>query len=248
MRIDILTLFPDMCETVMSESIIGRARKKGLVTIKCHDIRAFSLDKHRHVDDAPYGGGTGMIMQPGPIYDCFSAVCAEAGARPHLVYMSPAGTTFTQKDAVRLSHFDNLALLCGHYEGVDQRVIDELVDEEISIGDFVVTGGELPALTVADSVARLLPGVLKSEESYVNESHFSGLLEYPQYTRPPVFLGREVPEVLQDGYHAHIMKWQREASLCRTLERRPDMLEHAALAPEDRKYLDALCKEKEAKR
>lgn len=248
MRIDILTLFPDMCETVMSESIIGRARKKGLVTIKCHDIRAFSLDKHRHVDDAPYGGGTGMIMQPGPIYDCFSAVCAEAGVRPHLVYMSPAGTTFTQKDAVRLSRLDNLAILCGHYEGVDQRVIDEIVDEEISIGDFVVTGGELPALTVADSVARLLPGVLKSEESYVNESHFSGLLEYPQFTRPPVFLGREVPEVLQNGYYAHIMKWQREASLRRTLERRPDMLENADLAPEDRKYLDALCREKEAKR
>ena len=247
MRIDIMTLFPDMCETVLSESIIGRARKKGLLTINCHDIREYSLDKHRHVDDAPYGGGTGMIMQPGPIYDCFSAVCAQAGARPHLVYMSPAGKTFTQKDAVRLSRYDNLTLLCGHYEGVDQRVIDEIVDEEISVGDFVVTGGELPALLVADSVARMLPGVLKCEESYVNESHFSGLLEYPQYTRPPVFLGREVPDVLQNGYHAHILNWQREESLKRTLERRPDMLGTADLSDKDRNYLDALVRDRKSK-
>ena len=157
MRIDIMTLFPAMCESVLSESIIGRARNNGLVTIKCHDIRDYTKDKHRHVDDYPYGGGTGMLMQPGPIYDCFQAVCEEAGTRPHLVFMTPAGRVLDQSTCVRLSGFSNLAVLCGHYEGVDERVIEEIVDEEISIGDFVITGGELPALMLADAVARLLP-------------------------------------------------------------------------------------------
>lgn len=240
MRIDILTLFPDMCEAVMSESIIGRARKRGYIEIKCHNIRDYTLDRQLRVDDAPYGGGTGMIMQAPPIYDCFSAVCAEAHARPHLVYMSPAGKVFDQQAAVRLSHYDNLAILCGHYEGVDERVMETIVDEEISIGDFVVTGGEMPALMVADAVARLQPGVLKCEESYTEESHFSGLLEYPQYTRPPVFLGREVPEVLRGGHHAKIMKWHREQALKRTLSRRPDMLAKAQLTDDDREYLAKL--------
>lgn len=245
MRIDILTLFPAMCETVLNESIIGRARKAGLVEIVCHDIREYTKDKHRHVDDYPYGGGTGMIMQPGPIFDCFADVCAQAGCRPHLVYMSPAGKTFNQSTAVSFSQLSNLAVLCGHYEGVDQRIIDEIVDEEISIGDFVLTGGELPALMVADAVARMLPGVLKSEESYQNESHYSGLLEYPQFTRPPEFRGREVPELLLNGHHANIEKWRREQSLLRTMERRPDMLAKADLSPKDREFLDSRRKERE---
>lgn len=240
MRIDIMTLFTDMCEAVLGESIIGRARSAGLVTICCHDIRDYSKDKHRHVDDYTYGGGAGMILQPGPIFDCFKAVCEKTGTRPHCVYLSPAGKVFDEAMAVRFSKMPNLALLCGHYEGVDERIIDEIVDEEISVGDFVTTGGELPALLVADAVTRLLPGVLSSEECYREESHFSGLLEYPQYTRPPEFHGKEVPEVLLSGHAANIAKWRRMHALKRTLERRPDMLENAQLSKDDLKILGDL--------
>lgn len=240
MRIDILTLFPQMCESVLSESIIGRARSNGLVTLECHNIREFTTDKHGHVDDYPYGGGKGMIMQPGPIYDCFMNVCRQIGKRPYLIYMSAQGKVFSQKTAVRFSGLENLAILCGHYEGVDERIIEEIVDEEISIGDFVLTGGELPALAVADAVARLLPGVLKSEESFMEESHYNGLLEYPQYTRPPEFMGRKVPEVLQNGHHANIVKWKREHALKNTLKKRPDLLESAELTEGDRAYLSQL--------
>jgi tRNA (guanine37-N1)-methyltransferase len=237
MRIDILTLFPGMCEAVLSESIIGRARKNGLVQINCHDIRAYAGNKHRHVDDYPYGGGTGMVMQPGPVYECFRAVCGQAGARPRLVYMTPQGGRFDQKAAQRLAGLQNLALLCGHYEGIDERVIEEIVDEELSVGDFVLTGGELPALVVADAVTRLLPGVLKSEESFKNESIHSGLLEYPQYTRPPEFEGRKVPQVLLNGHHAEIGKWRKYQSLRRTLERRPDLLLDPGLSEEEREII-----------
>ncbi|MFT8888486.1 MAG: tRNA (guanosine(37)-N1)-methyltransferase TrmD [Ethanoligenens sp.] len=240
MRIDLLTLFPAMCEAVLGESIIGRARKAGYVTIECHDIRAFSKDKHRHVDDYPYGGGVGMIMQPGPIFDCFADLCGHLRARPHLVYLTPQGKRFHQQTALRFSQLDNLCLLCGHYEGVDERVLTEIVDEEISLGDFVLTGGELPALCVADAVARLLPGVLAGEESWREESIASGLLEYPQYTRPPVYHGKAVPEVLLGGHHAHIMDFRREAALTRTVSRRPDLLETAELTKEDQKFLRVL--------
>lgn len=240
MRIDILTLFPEMCESVLGESIIGRARANGCVEINCRNIRDYTLDKHNRVDDSPYGGGTGMIMQTQPIYDCFAALCEETGTRPHLIYLSPQGQTLTQEKVKELSKLDNIALLCGHYEGIDQRVIDEIVDEEISIGDYVLTGGELPALILADSISRMLPGVLANEDAFTLESHYSGLLEYPQYTRPFEWHGEKVPEVLISGHHANIQKWQREQSLKRTLERRPDMLAKTELTKKDKEYLDKL--------
>ena len=243
MRIDILTLFPEMCERVMSESILGRAQAKGVLEAHCHNIRDYTANKQKQVDDAPFGGGMGMILQAQPIVDCFAAVCKMAGERPHLVYLSPQGTVFDQKKAVELAALPRLALLCGHYEGIDERVIDEIVDEEISIGDFVLTGGELPALTVADAVARLTPGVLTDESCFTQESHFSGLLEYPQYSRPRVFHGREVPEVLLSGHHANIEIWRRQQMLERTLRKRPDLLETAPLTDADRAYLDKLRRE-----
>ncbi len=240
MRIDILTLFPDMCEAVMSESIIGRARKAGKVEIHCTDIREYTENKHRNVDDTPYGGGMGMIMQAQPIYDCYQAICEETGAKPHLIFLTPQGKTLTQQRVRELAEYDNIALLCGHYEGVDQRVIDELQPEEISVGDYVLTGGELPALIVADSVCRMLPGVLSDEACFTDESHYNSLLEYPQYTRPPVWRDREVPSVLLSGHHANIEKWRRRQSLKRTLERRPDMLQNAKLTKNDRKILEEI--------
>lgn len=240
MRIDILTLFPDMCEAVMSESIIGRARKAGKVEIRCTDIREYTENKHRNVDDTPYGGGMGMIMQAQPIYDCYQAICEETGAKPHLIFLTPQGKTLTQQRVRELAEYDNIALLCGHYEGVDQRVIDELQPEEISVGDYVLTGGELPALIVADSVCRMLPGVLSDEACFTDESHYNSLLEYPQYTRPPVWRDREVPSVLLSGHHANIEKWRRRQSLKRTLERRPDMLQNAELTKNDRKILEEI--------
>ena len=243
MRIDILTLFPEMCESVLSESIIGRAREKNAVEIHCRQIRDYSKDKHNRVDDAPYGGGMGMIMQPQPIYDCFTALCEEIGERPYLVYMSPQGKTLTQEKVRELSTLPNLAILCGHYEGVDERVLEEIVDEEISVGDYVLTGGELPALIVADSVARMLPGVLSDEACFTDESHFSGLLEYPQYTRPPVWHERAVPEVLLSGNHKNIDLFRRKKAFERTLTKRPEMLDRFVPEKEDEKLLEEMCME-----
>lgn len=243
MRIDILTLFPEMCESVLSESIIGRAREKKCVEIHCRQIRSFSTDKHNRVDDAPYGGGMGMIMQPQPIYDCFTTLCEEIGERPYLVYMSPQGKTLTQEKVKELSKLSNLAILCGHYEGVDERVLEEIVDEEISVGDYVLTGGELPALIVADSVSRMLPGVLSDETCFTDESHFSGLLEYPQYTRPPVWHERAVPEVLLSGNHAKIERFRRKKAFERTLKKRPEMLDCFVPKKEDEKLLEEMCAE-----
>ena len=240
MRIDMLTLFPAMCEAVLSESIVGRARQEGLGTVACQDSRAYNLDIHRRVDDYPYGGGMGMLLQPQPIYDCFEAVCRAAGSRPHLIHLSPQGTVFTERRAVELSKMEHIAFLCGHYEGIDERVIEELVDEEISLGDFVLTGGELPALAVADAVLRLVPGVLADELSFTEESHFSGLLEYPQYTRPPVWHGREVPGVLLSGHHKNIADWRREQSLRRTIKRRPDLMESFVPDRLDQKLLEQI--------
>lgn len=243
MRIDILTLFPAMCEAVVSESVIGRARQAGKVEINCIDIRDYTLDKHRRVDDKPYGGGMGMIMAPQPIYDCFQSLCSEIGSKPHLIYLTPQGKTLTQERVKEISKLDNIALLCGHYEGIDERVIEELQPEEISVGDYVLTGGELPALIVADAVSRMLPGVLSDDECFEEESHFNSLLEYPQYTHPSEWNGRTVPDVLLSGHHANVEKWRREKSLQRTLERRPDMLENAELTKKDREFLSNLKKE-----
>ncbi len=224
MRIDILTLFPDLCDMVLSESVIGRARGNGIIEINCHNIRDYTTDKHRRVDDYPYGGGKGMIMQADPIYRCYGAVCEEIGERPYLIYLSPQGKTLTQQKARELAQLPNLSLLCGHYEGIDERVIEEIVDEELSIGDYVLTGGELPALVVADCVARMLPGVLADEVCFTEESHFAGLLEYPQYSRPAQWHNREVPPVLLNGDHKKVDAWRQEQSLQRTREKRPDLL------------------------
>lgn len=237
MRIDILTLFPDLCRNVYSESIIGRACAKGFLEINAHNIRDFSKDKHKRVDDTPYGGGMGMLMQAQPIFDCYKSVCAEINTKPHVIYLSPQGKVLTQKRAVELSEYDNLILLCGHYEGVDERVLEEIVDEEISIGDFVLTGGELPALVLIDCIARMVKGVLPNDEAFSQESHFNGLLEHPQYTKPFNWEGKEVPDVLISGHHANIEKWKREQSLLRTYLKRPDMLSFADLSKADREYL-----------
>lgn len=240
MRIDIMTLFPDMCRAYLSESIIGRARASGKVQIECTDIRDYTKDKHRRVDDTPYGGGMGMIMQAQPIYDCYCDICKRSGAEPHLIYMTPQGKPLTQQRVKALAEFEHIVLLCGHYEGVDERVIEELQPEEISVGDYVLTGGELPALILADAVSRMVPGVLASEDCFTEESHYSSLLEYPQYTRPFEWKGRQVPQVLVTGHHANIEQWRREQSLARTAARRPDLLEKAQLSEKDIKFLSDL--------
>ena len=237
MRIDIMTLFPEMCEAFLSESIIGRARRAGKVEIGCHNIRDYTEDKHNRVDDYPYGGGTGMIMQAQPIYDCYQAVRTLSEAPAHLVYLSPCGQTLNQDKVRELAEEEHLVMLCGHYEGVDQRVLDEIVDEEISIGDYVLTGGELPACVLADSICRMLPGVLANEDAYTLESHYSHLLEHPQYTRPPEWRGCAVPPVLLSGDHGKVDRWKLEESVRRTWERRPDMLRSASLTTEETEIL-----------
>ena len=226
MKFDVMTLFPAMVEGVLGESIIGRAQSGGLIEVECHNIRDFSTDKHRKTDDTPYGGGVGMVMTCQPIYDCYKSVTAKIpeSNKTRVVYMSPKGRIFSHEVAKELSAYDNLIFLCGHYEGVDQRIIDEIVDEEISIGDYVVTGGEIPACIVIDAVSRLIDGVLASSECYEGESVASGILEYPQYTKPREFLGREVPEILLSGDHAKIDRWRLEEAVKITKERRPDML------------------------
>ena len=232
MRFDIMTLFPDLVSTVLGESIIGRAQKSGAITVKTHNIRDYSEDKHRRVDDTPYGGGKGMLMMAPPIYNCYEAILAqqsaeaEPPARRRVIYLSPTGSVLNQKKAAELANnYDNLILLCGHYEGVDRRIVDEIVDEEISIGDFVLTGGEIPACILVDCVARLVDGVLSDAECYEKESISSGLLEYPQYTRPYEFHGVKVPDVLISGHHANIDRWRDEQALEMTKKLRPDLLE-----------------------
>ena len=231
MNIDIATLFPEMLENYLSQSVVGRARDKGVFTVKCHNIRDYTLDKHRRVDDTPYSERQGMLMQCEPVYNCFKAVTD--GRKPHVIYMSPQGRTLTQQRAKELSQLDDIFILCGHYEGVDERVIEEIVDEEISIGDYVLTGGELPALVLVDSVVRMLEGTLSKADCYEDESHYNGLLEYPQYTRPEIWHDKQVPEVLLSGHHANIQKWRHEQALLTTLKKRPELLEKVELTPAD---------------
>jgi tRNA (guanine37-N1)-methyltransferase len=230
MRFDIMTLFPELVDTVLASSIIGRAQKSGAVVIGTHHIREYSEDKHRRVDDTPYGGGKGMLMAAQPIWNCYSAVVQQtehiAPERRRVIYLTPTGKVLTQARAVELARdFDQLILLCGHYEGVDRRIVDEIVDEEISIGDYVLTGGEIPACILVDCVARMVPGVLADEECYEKESIASGLLEYPQYTKPAVWRGREVPPVLLSGDHAKVDAYRLESAIALTERNRPDLLE-----------------------
>ncbi len=224
-RIDIATLFPEMCEAVLSTSIIGRARKAGKVEIHCHNIPDYSPDpKHHRVDDTPYGGGKGMVMQPEPIYRCYLDIVRQSQSLPYVIYLSPQGKVLTEGKAMELRDYPHLLLLCGHYEGVDERILERIVDEEVSIGDYVLTGGELGALVLVDSVVRLCDGVLSADVCYEDESHMNGLLEYPQYTRPEVWDGMEVPAVLRSGHHAKIDQWRTAQSLYRTAKKRPDMM------------------------
>ncbi len=225
MRIDIITLFPEMFEPVFGDSIIGRARQSGAVEIHTHQLRDYAFDKHRRVDDTPYGGGMGMLMKAEPIALCFEAICQETGVRPHFIYMSPQGKTLSQGRLKELAEYKNICVLCGHYEGIDQRLLDTFIDEEISIGDFVLTGGEIPAMAFTDALCRMVPGVLTNNECFTQESHFNGLLEYPQYTKPAEWRGIEVPEVLLSGHHANIEKWRREKAVEVTRNKRPDMLD-----------------------
>ena len=242
MRIDIMTLFPEMCEAVFTQSIVGRALQTGKLSVSAVNIRDYSADKHNRVDDTPYGGGMGMLMQAQPIYDCYRALADASETKPHVIYLSPQGKVLTQQRAKELAGYDHLVLLCGHYEGVDERVLEEIVDEELSIGDYVLTGGELPALVLTDCIARMVDGVLPNEEAYSRESHYDALLEHPQYTKPYEWNGRTVPDVLISGHHANIEKWKRQESLRRTFLRRPELLETASLDKSDRKFLESLQK------
>lgn len=237
MKISVLTLFPEMFEAVCGVSIIKRALDKGLFGLELINIRDYSEDKHRRVDDYPYGAGGGLVMQPMPIYAAYESIAEKEGKKPHVIYMSPQGKTLDQKKAVEISKRESVVLLCGHYEGVDQRVLDEIVDEELSLGDFVLTGGEIAAMAVIDAAARMIPGVLDSEDTFSHESHYDGLLEYPQYTRPPEWHGSKVPEILLSGHHANIEKWRREQSLLITAKKRPEMLEKAQLSEKERDFL-----------
>ena len=240
MRIDILTLFPEMFDAVLGKSIIGRAVKNDIVQLNFHNIRDYTDNKNNKVDDYPYGGGLGMVMQCQPIFSAYEQVAKQLDEKPHVIITSPQGATFNQEKAKQLLQYKNIVIICGHYEGIDERVTIGLADEEISIGDFVLTGGEIAAMAVTDAVCRLIPGVLKEEDSHGIESFSNGLLEFPQYTRPEEFRGMKVPEILFSGHHANIEKWRIEQSLRRTLEKRPELLEKAELSTSDKKILNKI--------
>lgn len=243
MNYHILTLFPDMVMDGLHTSIIGRAVEKGLISIEAIDIREYSAEKHRHVDDAPYGGGAGMVMQPMPICDAYEDLCGRIGKRPRVIYMTPQGKVFNQKIAEELSGEEDLVFLCGHYEGIDERALELVATDYLSIGDYVLTGGELPAMVMIDCISRLVPGVLNNDVSAEFESFHDNLLEYPQYTRPEEYRGLKVPEVLLSGHHKNIETWRREQSIKRTLERRPDLLKDAVLSKKETAYLNKLLDE-----
>ena len=241
MRIDIMTLFPDTVGDMMNESILGRAQERDIIRIEAHQIRDFTTNKQKQVDDYPYGGGHGAVLQADPLYNCWTHICDEVGGPVHTIFMSPCGTTFNQQKARELLKQENIILVCGHYEGIDQRFLDECVDEEISLGDFVLTGGEIPAMAVADCICRMVPGVLSAPECFEDESHWNGLLEYPQYSRPEVWHGLAVPKILLSGHHGNVARWRRKQSILRTRQRRPDLYERLDLSSkEDRKLLREL--------
>lgn len=247
MNYHILTLFPEMVMDGLNTSIIGRAKEKGLISIEAVNIRDYTKEKHGHVDDAPYGGGAGMVMQPAPVCDAYEALCQKLGKRPKVLYMNPQGRVFNQHIAEELAKEEDLVFLCGHYEGIDERALEKIVTEHLSVGDYVLTGGELPAMIMIDCISRLVPGVLNNDVSAEIESFHDNLLEYPQYTRPEVYEGMRVPEVLLSGHHKNIETWRRQQSIKRTLERRPDLLEEANLSKKERQYLDVLIREQEEK-
>ncbi len=242
MRFHVMTLFPDMVSGGLRTSITGRAIENHIFELNIVNIRDYSKDKHKHVDDYPYGGGAGMVMQPGPGDDCYQDIVKDMDKKPRVIYMTPQGKVFSQSIAEELSKEEELIFLCGHYEGIDERVLEEIVTDELSIGDYVLTGGELPAMVMIDSISRLIPGVLNNDDSAEYESFQDGLLEYPQYTRPETFMDKKVPSVLLSGHHGNIEKWRREQSLKRTLLRRPELLETAELTDNDKKTLKKLRK------
>ncbi|WP_337098825.1 tRNA (guanosine(37)-N1)-methyltransferase TrmD [Paenibacillus sp. YIM B09110] len=237
MKIDVLTLFPEMFEGVFGASILGKAKDKGIVSLQAINFRDYSNNKHNTVDDYPYGGGGGMVLKAEPVFAAVEDLKLAPNVKPRVILMCPQGETFTQKKAEELAGEEHIVLICGHYEGYDERIREYLVTDELSIGDYVLTGGEIPAMTVIDSVVRLLPGVLGNETSAVTDSYSTGLLEYPHYTRPAEFRGWGVPDILLSGHHANIVVWRRQQSLLRTLRRRPDLLEHADLSEKERKFL-----------
>lgn len=239
MKIDVLTLFPEMFTGVFNSSILGKAQEKGIVSLRAINFRDYANNKHHTVDDYPYGGGGGMVLKPEPIFAAVEALCEQLEERPRVILMCPQGERYTQRKAEELSSVSHLIFICGHYEGYDERIRQHLVTDEISVGDYVLTGGELPAMTVIDSVVRLLPGALGNETSAVTDSHSTGLLEYPHYTRPALFRDMKVPDELLSGHHGNIEKWRRQQSLIRTLERRPDLLDNAELTDAERKWLAA---------
>lgn len=235
MRFHILTLFPEMVEQGLNTSIIGRAIEKGLLSIEAVNIRDYTADKHKKVDDYPYGGGAGMVMQAQPIYDAYLAIVEKIGYRPRCIYLTPQGSLFQQETAKEMAKEEDLILLCGHYEGIDERVLEEIVTDYMSIGDYVLTGGELPAMVMVDAISRMVPGVLKNQESGETESLEGNLLEYPQYSRPEIWNGKQVPPILLSGNHQKVDEWRREQSILRTKERRPDLFEKAELTEKERK-------------
>lgn len=240
MNFHILTLFPDMVLQGLNTSILGRAVKEGHITINATDIRDFANNKHNHVDDYPYGGGAGMVIQPEPVFQAYEAACANMSSKPRVIYLTPQGKVFNQSMAEDFAKEENLIFLCGHYEGIDERVLEEIVTDNVSIGDYVLTGGELPAMVMIDAISRKVPGVLNNELSHEIETFYDNLLEYPQYTRPEVWKDKKVPDVLLSGHHGNIEKWRREKSLERTLAHRPDLLEDANLSKKDREYLEKI--------